>query len=245
MRSYAIGDIHGQLVRLENAHRLIDADKRRVHDPDAPIVHVGDLVDRGPDSRGVIGFLRAGVLGGAPWIVLKGNHDRLLVRFVTDPAWEDPKLSPGLTYLHPLIGGQETLMSYGLYRMTSFHLRAAQTEAAKAIPHEDLAFLDSRPLTHSYGQVLFVHAGLRPGVPLQQQDEQDLLWIRDPFLFDTRDHGALVVHGHTAIERPMHYRNRLNIDTRAGYGGPLTAVVIEKRDCFLLTEDGRVPILPL
>lgn len=245
MRSYAIGDIHGQLARLQQAHRLIAADKARRRDPDAPVIHVGDLVDRGPDSRGVIQFLRDALNGGAPWVVLKGNHDRLFARFVTAPEWQDPKLSPGLSYLHPLIGGQETLMSYGLYRKTSFHLRDAQAEAARAVPPEDLAFLDALPLTHHHGHALFVHAGLRPGVPLSDQTEQDLLWIRDPFLFDTRDHGALVVHGHTAIERPIHYRNRLNIDSRAGYGGPLSAVVIEGRDCFLLTEDGRVPILPL
>lgn len=245
MRSYAIGDIHGQLALLRRAHSLIEADKRRVGDADAPIVHVGDLVDRGPDSAGVVRYLREGVRDGAPWVVLKGNHDRLFERFVSDPDWRDPKLSNGLTYLHPLIGGQETLMSYGLFRKTSFHINEAQAEARQAVPPEDLSYLRDLPLKFAHGPVLFVHAGLRPGVPLCAQDEEDLLWIRDPFLLDTREHGFLVVHGHTAIHRPMHYRNRLNIDSRAGYGGPLTAVVLEGRNSFLLTQDGRVPILPL
>ena len=94
------------------------------------------------------------------------------------------------------------------------------------------------------GDTLFVHAGIRPGVPLPQQAEQDLLWIRDPFLMDTRDHGPLIVHGHTAIPQPMHYRNRVNLDSRAGYGGPLTVAVFEGRQVFILTASGRVPLLP-
>ncbi|MGY6550140.1 MAG: metallophosphoesterase [Roseinatronobacter sp.] len=244
MRSYAIGDIHGQLVRLQEVHRWIDADRKRLGDPDAPVIHLGDLVDRGPDSAGVIRFLREGVAGGAPWEVLKGNHDRLFERFLTRPEWEDPALHDDLTYLHRLIGGTETLLSYGLMRKTSFQIRAARDAALGAVPPEDIEFLASRPLTRARGEVLFVHAGIRPGVPLDQQIEQDLLWIRDPFLMDTRDHGALVVHGHTAIPQPMHYRNRVNIDSRAGYGGPLTAIVIEGRQVFVLNEDGRVALTP-
>jgi serine/threonine protein phosphatase 1 len=243
-RTYAIGDIHGQLALLHHAHTLIEADRRATGDYDAPVIHLGDLVDRGPDSAGVIRFLREGVTGGAPWQVLLGNHDRLFLRFVTDPDWRDAKLSHGLTYLHPLIGGQETLMSYGLYRMTSHHLRDAQRQAADAVPPEDLAFLASLPLMQERGPALFVHAGIRPGVPLDAQAEEDLVWIREPFLSDDRDHGLLVVHGHTAIPRPLHYRNRLNLDSRAGYGGPLTCVVLEGRDVSLLTPDGRAHLTP-
>ena len=244
MRSYAIGDIHGQLTRLQDAHRRIDADRRRCGDPDAPLVHMGDLVDRGPDSAGVIRYLREGVAAGAPWVVLKGNHDRLFENFLTRPDWRDPHMRDGFTYLHPLLGGAHTLMSYGLYRPTSYHIKTARQQAIQAVPPEDIAFLQSLPLTFAHGEVLHVHAGIRPGVPLEAQTEQDLLWIRDPFLMDTRDHGPLVLHGHTAIPRPMHYRNRVNIDTRAGYGGPVTAVVVEDRKVWVLTETGRVPLLP-
>lgn len=245
MRSYAIGDIHGQLGLLQQAHALIDRDRKVCRDADAPVVHLGDLVDRGPDSAGVIRLLREGVGGGAPWVVLKGNHDRLFARFLTDAGWRDPNIREGLTYLHPLIGGAETLMSYGLYRPTSFHIKAVRTNALAQVPPEDIAFLEARPLTYRHGESLFVHAGIRPGVPLPQQSEQDLLWIRDPFLMDTRDHGPLVVHGHTAIPRPLHYRNRVNLDSRAGYGGPLSVAVIEGRQVSLLTDSGRVPLLPL
>lgn len=244
-RSYAIGDIHGQLTLLQHAHALIEADRRECRDMDAPVVHLGDLVDRGPDSAGVIRFLREGTAGGAPWVVLKGNHDRLFERFVAAPDWRDPRMRSDITYLHPVVGGAETLMSYGLFRPTSFHIKRVREDARAAIPPEDIAFLRDLPLLHQRGEVLFVHAGIRPGVPIEQQQEQDLLWIRDPFLMDTRDHGALIVHGHTAIPAPTHYRNRVNIDSRAGYDGPLTAVVIEGRKVFLLTPSGRVALFPL
>lgn len=245
MRSYAIGDIHGQLGLLQEAHRRIEADRKRTGDQDAPVVHLGDLVDRGPDSAGVIRFLREGVAGGAPWVVLKGNHDRMFEGFLTRPDWQDPQLREGVSYLHPLIGGAETLMSYGLFRQTSFHIKTARTNAVQAVPPEDVVFLQSLPLFHAHGAVLHVHAGIRPGVPMEAQIEQDLLWIRDPFLMDTRDHGPLILHGHTAIPRPMHYRNRVNIDSRAGYGGPLTVVVIEHRQVWVLDADGRAALTPV
>jgi serine/threonine protein phosphatase 1 len=209
------------------------------------VVHVGDLVDRGPDSAGVIRYLRNGLGGGAPWIILKGNHDRLFARFVTNPDWIDPALRADFTWLHDLIGGKETLRSYGVSDTALNCLEDAQSAARDLVDPTDLAFLEALPLHYAKCHALFIHAGLRPGTPLEYQVEQDLLWIRDPFLLDHRDHGALVVHGHTAIARPIHYRNRLNIDSRAGYGGPLTTVVIEGRDVWSLTESGRVPILPL
>lgn len=244
-RSYAIGDIHGQLTLLQGAHALIEADRRACRDMDAPVVHLGDLVDRGPDSAGVIRHLREGIAGGAPWVVLKGNHDRLFERFLTTPDWQDPRMRADVTYLHPVVGGAETLMSYGLFRPTAFHIKQVREQARTAVPPEDIAFVQDLPLLHQRGEVLFVHAGIRPGIPIEQQQEQDLLWIRDPFLMDTRDHGPLIVHGHTAIPAPTHYRNRVNIDSRAGYDGPLSAVVIEGRKVFLLTPAGRVALFPL
>lgn len=245
MRSYAIGDIHGQLALLQQAHAWIEADRKRSGDQEAPVVHLGDLVDRGPDSAGVIRLLREGIAGGAPWVVLKGNHDRLFERFLTSPDWADPNLRPEVSYLHPGIGGAETLMSYGLYRRSSFYLDEARQEALAAVPPEDIAFLEGLPLSHRQGAVLFVHAGIRPGVPLDAQTEQDFLWIREPFLSDTRDHGPLIIHGHTAISQPVHYRNRVNIDSSAAYGGPLTAVVIEGRRIWRLSEDGRRDLDPV
>lgn len=244
MRSYAIGDIHGHLSLLQAAHRRIELDRKRCKDADAPVVHLGDLVDRGPDSAGVIRYLREGMAEGAPWEVLKGNHDRLFEKFISEPDWHDPHLRGDVTYLHPAIGGAQTLMSYGMYRKTSFRIESARHEALTLVPDEDIVFLRNRPLSFEYGEVLHVHAGIRPGVPLKRQSEQDLVWIRDPFLMDTRDHGPLILHGHSALPRPTHYRNRVNIDSSAAYGGPLSAVVVEGRNVFLLSDDGRVPLAP-
>ena len=110
---------------------------------------------------------------------------------------------------------------------------------------EHCGFIEALPVLYQRGDVVYVHAGVRPGVPLADQVETDLLWIRGGFLDDHTDHGPLIVHGHTALDAPCHYGNRLNIDSGAAYGGPLTAVVIEGRDVFHLTNQGRKRLLPL
>jgi serine/threonine protein phosphatase 1 len=117
-------------------------------------------------------------------------------------------------------------------------------EAVEAVPQSHRDFLNACPTWLQRGDVVFVHAGIRPGVPMPRQAETDLVWIRAGFLEDPRDHGFLVVHGHTALDRATHYGNRVNIDSSAAYGGPLTAVVIEGHDVYLLTEDGRLPLTP-
>jgi len=244
MRSYAIGDIHGHLDLLQAAHRRIEADRARVGDPEAPVVHIGDLVDRGPDSRGVIDWLMRGMADGAPWVVLKGNHDRMFALWLEETPQRDPKLRPELGWLHPRIGGGPTLASYGVHAPTDRPEAAVHADARQMVSAEHLGFLASRPRMFSRGDAVFVHAGIRPGIALADQTEDDLVWIRQAFLDDPRDHGALVVHGHTAIERATHYGNRLNIDSSAAYGGPLTAVVIEGREAWLLDDGGRMPLLP-
>jgi serine/threonine protein phosphatase 1 len=242
MHVYAIGDIHGHLPLLLQAHDLIAADAAR-HGA-GPVVHVGDLVDRGPDSRGVVEHLRAGLAVGQDWIVLKGNHDRMLASFLDDPFARDAGLRADLSYLHPKIGGGATLASYGVRAAADRPVAAVHAEALLAVPADHRQFLSSRPTRLRLGEALFVHAGIRPGVGFADQTEDDLLWIRAPFLDDRRDHGALVVHGHTALDAATHYGNRLNIDSGAAYGGPLSAVVIEGRAAFLLTGAGRVPLRP-
>jgi len=244
MRSYAIGDIHGHLDLLHAAHARIEADRARTGDHDAPVIHLGDLVDRGPDCAGVVAHLREGIAAGAPWVVLKGNHDRMFQSFLDDPHTPDPGLRRELSYLHPAIGGAATLQSYGVAHPADRPVARVHADALAAVPAADRAFIADRPLWHRRGEVLFVHAGIRPGVPLEAQVETDLVWIRAPFLDDPRDHGFLVVHGHTAIHAPAHHGNRVNIDTRAAYGGPLTAVVIEGRTVSVLTDNGRVPLRP-
>lgn len=245
MRTYAIGDIHGHLALLRAAHALIAADRMQTGDGMAPVVHVGDLTDRGPDSAGVVEHLRDGMAGGAPWVVLKGNHDRLFAQFLRDPKWHDPGLKPEHSWLHPRLGGATTLASYGVANAGDRPVGAVHAEALAVVPAAHRIFLESRPTSYLRGELLFVHAGIRPGIDLHQQAEDDLVWIRAPFLEDRRDHGALVVHGHTALDEATHYGNRVNLDSGAAYGGLLSAVVFEGRDVFLLTPGGRRAVLPL
>jgi serine/threonine protein phosphatase 1 len=239
MTTYAIGDIHGHLDKLRAAHDLVEADRAREGTRDAPLIHVGDLVDRGPDSAGVVGYLRGLTQADPGTIVLKGNHDSMFLEFLrTRPGrWSE------IRYLHPNIGGRATLASYGLPETGS--PRALHDKAQDSVPEEDRAFLDTLPLSHRAGECLFVHAGIQPGVPLEDQDPTDLMWIRDTFLFDTRDHGVLVVHGHTPVATVEHHGNRLAIDTGAGWDGPVSAVVIEGRTAWLLTRSGRQPVARL
>jgi len=245
MRSYVIGDIHGQIDKLRAAHARIAADRALTGDAAAPVIHVGDLVDRGPDSRGVIDLLIAGLDAGAPWIVIKGNHDRMLTGFLDDPDYHDPGLRGELHWFDPRLGGAATLASYGVGGIGARLITDIHAEAQARVPAHHRAFLGGLALYHQRGEAVFVHAGIRPGVPLPDQVEDDLVWIRAGFLDDSRDHGALVVHGHTPVDRPVHYGNRLNTDTGAGYGRALSAVVVEGRDAWLLTDTGREAILPV
>lgn len=241
MRTYAIGDIHGHLDKLRGAHDLIAADRDAYGETEAPIVHVGDLVDRGPDSAGVIDYLMKGQQSGENWIVLRGNHDRMFLGFLDDPYTEDPILSAEVSYLNPRVGGEATLESYGIPDAFSRPLDEVTSELS-AIPQAHRDWLARQPAYSPRGEAIFVHAGIRPGVAMEDQVEDDLLWIRKPFLTDPRDHGALIVHGHTNIKAATHYGNRLNLDSGAGYGHPLSTVVIEGRDAWLLTPEGRAEL---
>ncbi|RVT83188.1 serine/threonine protein phosphatase [Rhodobacteraceae bacterium CCMM004] len=260
---YAVGDIHGHADELDRVLALIAADGGQ----DARIVFLGDYTDRGPDSRGVLDRLAEGLDAGRDWICLMGNHDRMFLRFVTEGVEHDRNIRSGLSWFNPRLGGSRTLSSYGLgpartpgflipanggretlasYGIASGDLTAQELahHARDAVPQRHVHFLADLPLWHSEGDLLFVHAGIRPGLAMADQHEDDLLWIRDDFLHDDRDHGALIVHGHTALERPTHFRNRIDLDGGAGYGRPLSAAVFEGRDCWLLTDGGRVPLTP-
>ncbi len=238
---YAIGDIHGQLDELRAAHDRIEADRTRTGDRTAPVVHLGDLGDRGPDTAGVIRFLIEGIAGGAPWIVLKGNHDRIF----TDQT--DLDREPEIdfyTWCTPSWGGRETVASYGVGIGRWGGINRRRHDFSTAVPAEHRAFMAARPVLHETPDQIFVHAGIRPGLPLGDQIEDDLIWIRGEFLHDDRDHGRLVVHGHTPVRAPEHHGNRLNLDTGAGYGRPITAAAIEGRRAWALETDRRVEIVP-
>lgn len=242
MRAYAIGDIHGHLGLLQGVHDLIAQDMAQ--NGAAPVVHVGDLVDRGPDSKGVIDFLLGGLAEGRDWVVLKGNHDRMFSRFLKDPTEAEPGLRADLSWLHPKLGGPDTLASYGVHAPGDRPVAKVHADAVQAVPQKHVDFLAGLPTSHSIGDLLFVHAGIRPGVPIAEQEETDLVWIRGPFHDHTESHGPLIIHGHTAIDTPTHYGNRVNIDSSAAYGGPLSVIVLEGREVFHLTPSGRKRLVP-
>lgn len=237
---YAIGDIHGQHTELVRVLSLIEADGG----PDAEIVFIGDYTDRGPASCAVLDTLIAGVAAGKPWHCLKGNHDRMFSWFMRDYPQHDAYLPIHLYWLHARLGGDTTLASYGVTMKETDRQTDVHALAKAAVPQAHVDFLDGLALCHETDDLFFAHAGIRPGVPLADQSEHDLLWIRKEFHTDPRDHGKLVVHGHTPVEQASHYGNRINIDAGAGYGKSLTAVVFERRECWSLTQSGRVPLRP-
>jgi len=234
---YAIPDIHGQDALLDEAIERIARDGGR----DATIVFLGDLVDRGPDSRAVIDRLMRGQQAGHRWTVLRGNHDQMFLDFLDHATLHPPRVASGLPWLHPRLGGDATLASYGV---TTPDTGTVHAEARAAVPRAHRDWLAGLPYLHQDGPRLFVHAGIRPGVPLDAQDPEDLMWIRAGFLDHAEPHPWLVVHGHTALSHPAHFGNRIDLDGGAGQGRALWPAVFEGRDCWLLDETGRVPLTP-
>ena len=222
-RLYAIGDIHGRLDLLERVAAAIHRDVEE-HGPDALTVTLGDYIDRGPQSRGVLDRL-IGNPFPTPYVALKGNHEALLLSFLINPEvcehWRR-------------LGGLETMHSYGVpvrSVMVGKNYEEAANQLRVALPAEHMNFLQSLKTSFSHGKYFLCHAGVRPGVPLDRQSDDDLLWIRDEFLSSKTNFGKVVVHGHTPVEQPEVLPNRINIDTGAFATGQLT--------CVALDEDGH------
>ena len=213
-RVYAIGDIHGCAERLWAMHDAIAADlaARPVATP--LVLHVGDYVDRGPDSAGVVQRLAAGdALAGVATVNLMGNHERTMI---------DALDGAGASATDWMIsGGREALASWG------GDPDAPRNSWRAHVPDADLGFLRGLALRHQVGGYLFVHAGIRPGVKLADQTDQDLLTIRNSFLYSEQAFGVVVVHGHTPRIAPEIRFNRIGIDTGAVFGGKLTCAVLE------------------
>jgi diadenosine tetraphosphatase ApaH/serine/threonine PP2A family protein phosphatase len=222
-RIYAIGDIHGRLDLLTRAIAAIERDVA-ARGPDALTVTLGDYVDRGPATRGVLDRL-AGNPFPTPYVAIKGNHEAFLEDFLADPG-----LGPQWREL----GGLETLNSYGISvgrPMIGRSYEDAAQALRAALPPSHINFLQSLKTSYSHGKYFLCHAGVRPGVPLDRQDDHDLMWIRGEFLGSDLDFGKIIVHGHTPIEAPEVRANRINIDTGAFVSGRLT--------CVALDEDGH------
>jgi len=215
-RVYAVGDVHGCATRLAELHRLIAADCAARPVAAASLVHVGDYVDRGPDSRAVIEMLSAGPKpAGLPAVNLTGNHEQMLLKTLAS-------LDPDDIEVWLANGGEETLASWGI------DWNAPPEDWGAAFAAAELAFMRDLALMHRAGPYLFVHAGIRPGLALERQSRDDLLWIREPFLSSDADFGAVVVHGHTPVAAPLVRPNRIDIDTGAYLGGDLTCAILEE-----------------
>lgn len=243
---YAIGDIHGHLNPLKVLHERIEHDRAHHDTHFANVVHLGDLIDRGPASAGVVDWLIKGQQADLRWIVLQGNHDQMLVDFLDNPGFENPRISSGYTWLHPKLGGLTTLESYGVDIAASRDTLDLWRDAVAAVPASHRDFLRNLPRYHREPGLFFAHAGIRPGVALEDQDPEDLIWIRRSFLNFEGKHPALIVHGHTPMQKPTRYHNRINLDGGAGYGRSMVAVVIEGDEVFRLTAKGRqeLPLTP-
>jgi serine/threonine protein phosphatase 1 len=227
-RAYVVGDVHGRLDLLDRLLGEVRRDRAERPGRKTLLVFLGDLIDRGPNSAQVIDRLRAYRADQVRTVFLLGNHEEVLLRILKG----DTSLIPSwLRY-----GGARCLQSYGADPRRIAAQDDAQALAAirHAIPKEHQTFLESFVDTCRFGDYLFVHAGIRPGVSIDQQLQTDLRWIREPFLFDDTDHGCVVVHGHTISTEVEERHNRIGIDTGAYRTGLLTAVALEGTDRWYL-----------
>ncbi len=230
-RVYAIGDIHGRLDLLDQLLRIIqldDAEQEAVER--RTLIFLGDYIDRGADSAGVIERLLTGMPEGFESIHLKGNHEEMLLSSFTDPLAVPIWIANG---------GTQTLASYGAIRSDQYGvpLRPREVAAmlAEALPDRHLNFLRQLRISVTFGDYFFVHAGVRPGVPLHKQEEEDCLFIREPFLSHRGSFGKVVVHGHTPVVEPELRPNRIGIDTGGFFTGQLTALRLEGENRGFLT----------
>lgn len=227
-RIYCIGDIHGRADLLKQLHKNIQTDAKN-HKGKNIIVYVGDYIDRGEQSCEVIDILLSHPLKDFDHVFLRGNHERAMLDFIDYPgaaaAW--------LTF-----GGREALNSYGIpldHIPSMQHVGELAHKLDEALPDAHRHFLIETCMdSWQCGSYYFVHAGIRPGVPLEEQTQEDKLWIRDEFLGSTISHGAIVVHGHSITQVPEILPNRIGIDTGAYATGVLTCLVLEGRKQRLL-----------
>jgi serine/threonine protein phosphatase 1 len=219
-RLYAIGDVHGRLDLLARMHDMIAAEIERDRPADWRVIHLGDYVDRGPDSAGVLDLLARRSADDPRILAVVGNHDLGFLDFLAVPR------ADGLFASH---GGADTARSYGVaidFR-DPVALAAGWTELGSAVPEVHREYLAGLPYSLTFGDFFFCHAGIRPGVPLAEQSPEDLVWIRQAFHGWAQLHPKVIVHGHTPSAEPEVLGNRVNVDTAAFQTGRLTALVID------------------
>ena len=231
IRVYAVGDVHGRRDLIEAMHDRIGEEIARDGVADWRIVHLGDYVDRGPDTAGVLDFLTGCIAGDPRIVALAGNHDVALIDFL---AHGDR------TQMFRRFGGNDTARSYGTHVdfATAATAEAGRQALARAMPQAHLDFLSGLPRAVAFGDFFFCHAGVRPGVPLERQDPEDLIWIREPFLGHPGLHPKVIVHGHTPHDEAELMPNRVDLDTLAYASGRLTALAVDGRTKRLLEVSG-------
>ena len=227
---WAVGDIHGRLDLLQPLVKAIVADLRASAATRKVVIFLGDYIDRGPDSRGVLLFLASlPDIEGVEWRFLKGNHEQAMLGFLDDP-------SAGRRWCE--YGGDSALCSYGLRVPDLVHRTEAWARVAADLRHKltarETAFLENLELSVTVGNYFFTHAGARPGVALDRQSREDLMWIRQPFLDSRAAFELVVVHGHTPTPRVHADHRRIGIDTKAYHSGVLSAVRFEGHERSLL-----------
>lgn len=234
-RVYAVGDIHGRLDLFEALIAAIEEDDAIAGPAETTVILLGDLVDRGPDSAGV-------VARACEWQrqrkvrILAGNHEEMFLK-----SFE--KIETLRHFLR--FGGRETVLSYGIGREAyqKASMEDVQAMMERTVPAEDRRFIEGFEDMIAIGDYLFVHAGISPDVPLEEQRRQDLRWIREPFLSHPEPFGPVVVHGHTICDDPEDHGNRIGVDTGAYISGRLTALVLEgakRRYLEAVDENGAI-----
>jgi diadenosine tetraphosphatase ApaH/serine/threonine PP2A family protein phosphatase len=223
-RIYAVGDIHGRADLLMETFARIDDDLRRRPVPYAVEVYLGDYIDRGPDSSTVIDALAIRMIQDGA-VCLRGNHEALMESFLRSEIDFEPWRQ---------LGALHTVASYGIELRNGDTSDELRRHLLAVLPRTHELFLRCLQDSYCCGDFLFVHAGVRPGIAIEQQNTNDLVWIRSEFLDSDRDHGKFIVHGHTPVPHPDIRHNRINIDTGAWKTGTLTCAAIEGTSILIL-----------
>ncbi|MFK5979010.1 MAG: metallophosphoesterase [Rhizobiaceae bacterium] len=224
VRIYVIGDIHGEIDLLEELHEKMLVDAKNNPTDRVLQIFLGDYIDRGLESKGVVDWLMRSPPAGWQRVCLKGNHETMVHDFLEDS---------GTLKRWQRLGGSQTLRSYGV-RLTDQKKKISpkllREDFSQKLPNEHRDFYSNLPLFFEMGSYFFVHAGVHPDRALHEQEERDLIWIRDEFLQSKQDFGKIIVHGHTPVDKPKILRNRINIDTGAYMSGILTCLVLENNE---------------
>ena len=229
-RIYAIGDIHGRVDLLARLLSMIETDSVIYPEKQRKLIFLGDYIDRGIDSRGVIERLSGSFAKGLQPVFVRGNHDDRFIRFLEGqldvaPAWLQ-------------LGGAAAMASYGVNAFScagANRLEFLHKELSARIPDSHREFLNNTVFSVTYGDYYFVHAGIKPGIPLAKQVPEDQMWIRGEFLFSDKDFGKTIVHGHTIRPEPEVKTNRIGIDTGAFASGRLTCLILDGTERRFIT----------